>query len=263
MSLFDDNITKPQNPPSHGSAKTAEELFYEVLRRDFLSHAENERLKKLYEFNLHGGGLISLMPTLMSNDGVIVDISNVRKLFPGGVPEHPIDPYRTKNGDTIVLGEYRQKPREQITLYIENIRFAALENNMQPELLLVSVFAHELYHAYFHKEAYVPELEEPLAEFGSLLYINTLYSIKEVEKNELELMVKMIEEKTGAIRHYRLGAYLFQLTSREESLPKIIEKYKNLDLSRLSDSGDLTEVFRKYKICQTTDSLTDIFQASS
>lgn len=47
---------------------------------------------------------------------------------------------------------------------------------MRMDELLVSTLAHETMHAYFnrpgHKFAYIPTVEEPLAEFGMLLYLN-------------------------------------------------------------------------------------------
>ena len=49
-------------------------------------------------------------------------------------------------------------------------------DGMRMDELLVSTLAHETMHAYFnrprHKFAYIPTVEEPLAEFGMLLYLN-------------------------------------------------------------------------------------------
>ena len=73
--------------------------------------------------------------------------------------------------DVLILGEYvacDPKFSECIILYINNIRDACM-SGISFEHLMLAVYIHELYHAYFKSGIhYIPDVEEPLAEFGAL-----------------------------------------------------------------------------------------------
>ncbi len=80
---------------------------------------------------------------------------------------------RMRDGDSLLLGCY--KPDENVVILYPNA-MAQVENCSIMDELLVTTFAHETMHAYFnrpkHKKfPYVLFVEEPLAEFGMLLYL--------------------------------------------------------------------------------------------
>lgn len=89
--------------------------------------------------------------------------------------------------------------------------------------LLVSTLAHETMHAYFNREEhgvlpYVPTVEEPLAEFGMLLYL------KETGNSYFNWAYDDVAAKRTC---YRLGANLFdQYCKGDKSLRGYLEDYK-------------------------------------
>lgn len=98
--------------------------------------------------------------------------------------------------------------RETIELFINSIRSSAQSNNVNPEIMVVSVFIHELHHSLFHKYNPIPEIEEPLSELGALLFMNSwLYN----DDTSFKSIFESIRDKKGKpeISFYGLGADLF------------------------------------------------------
>ena len=79
--------------------------------------------------------------------------------------------------------------------------------------LLVSTLAHETMHAYFnrpgHKFAYIPTVEEPLAEFGMLLYLNDTRS---------SYYNWAYDDVSGKLTCYKYGANLMDQYLKESPL---------------------------------------------
>lgn len=111
-------------------------------------------------------------------------------------------------GDTRILGEYDPTHRT-ITLYILSIRAMASNENSSSNNLLIYVFAHEMYHAFFHESnpsgVNNPYIEEPLAEYGALLF-----SCAFLEPSKFEGILSFVEDKQDGLPHYALGATLFK-----------------------------------------------------
>lgn len=108
-----------------------------------------------------------------------------------------------------------------IELYPEEMQ-TEYEGTRMDELL-VSTLAHETMHAYFDREwhsvfPYVPTVEEPLAEFGMLLYLN------ETGSSYFNWAYDDVASKRTC---YRLGANLYdQYCEEDESLRSYLEDYK-------------------------------------
>lgn len=127
MGLFcADSIERLELPPVQGRCFTSDQLFYNILGREFLGEEETEQLHSLYQDNLSGSGLISLVGTLMEKD-IQVCISDAIQEMTLRDSDYPINPYRTEDGRVLILGEYI-KNKKQIKLYINNIRAVAQEN---------------------------------------------------------------------------------------------------------------------------------------
>ena len=261
MSQFDDDLAEREiiPEPSTDDVLTIDDLFLRVQNRFDLDNEETDTLHQFYQYHLFGDGLISLTDTLMAGKGVEVIIKNDEKELPGSV-DYPINPYIANDGRILILGEYIIKS-ETIILYINNIRLAAGENNLKSSFLLISVFAHELYHAYFHKNQYIQELEEPMAEYGSLLYVNSLRILKVVTEDSISGLTKMIQEKKDILRYYSIGSYIFQYTANNpDDYPQYIAKFKEFDLSRVQPDGNRVKEFENYQNSPDVDNLIAIFK---
>lgn len=111
-----------------------------------------------------------------------------------------------------------------IKLYPKNMA-AEYEGNKMNELLL-STLAHETMHAYFNRESrkkypYVYFVEEPLAEFGMLLYLS------EIDQNIFNWARSDVKGKTTC---YKFGDLLMDMHEAEKktdsSMRKYLEDYK-------------------------------------
>lgn len=113
------------------------------------------------------------------------------------------------------LGEYSRE-KNTITLYIGRMR--EFGNGHWTNHYLISTFAHEVMHAYFDRPGckqypYAPFVEEPLAEFGMLLYLNATrfdylnWAIDNVKSHETiyrygwDLYQQFLDGFTGLLSH--------------------------------------------------------------
>ena len=127
-------------------------------------------------------------------------------------------------GTILLLGEYLPKHpgtnHPTIVLYIKNIRKATSNTGISPASLLVNVFAHEMYHAYFQERntsgAYrpIPEVEEPLAELGALIYSYAFFN----ESSVFDNIIRFVEAKKDGLPQYSFGAWLFKKNDLFECL---------------------------------------------
>ena len=226
----------------------ADALFSKIERNNVeLTDEEEDRLKKFYDVAFSGEGLFHLIHLLSSRDGVTVSLSDKEEVINLESIDAPINPYKKKNGQVVVLGKYI-KEEDQIILFVNNIRSVAEEfkyectyyvpngpnvtetYRLKSCVILAYVLAHELYHAYFYKERYIMRYEEPLAEFGALLYMNNYchqwYNDK-VKEIVIGLRSLVAEKKQSGLECYSRGASLFNKDEKD-----LIDKYKNCDLSK-------------------------------
>lgn len=111
-----------------------------------------------------------------------------------------------------VLGEYIRKDSDgkgpKVVLYIETIRSITGNSNW----LLAEVYVHEMHHAWFDHDLSLPanhvkEVEEPITEFGMLLFMEKFDSI---ENGILfDALRHVSSKKMGMASCYGFGAYLY------------------------------------------------------
>lgn len=124
-------------------------------------------------------------------------------------------------GELLKLGEYISNEKK-IVLYPDAMRQC---DKVHFDQLLVSTFVHETMHAYFDRDGhemypYIPFIEEPLAEFGMLLFLKeTGHKFYGWAYNNVK------EEKTC----YRFGAALMERHIKEgqnSTIRQFLEQYK-------------------------------------
>lgn len=121
--------------------------------------------------------------------------------------------------NTDVLGEYKDG---NIYLYIESIT-----SYSDWEKYLKTTYIHEMFHAYFDRDTlrkYIPyyyQIEEPLAEAGTLLY---LHKTKDVD---LSWAVQNVQGKKPSLPEYAFGADLYEMWINSSfDLDTIVRNYK-------------------------------------
>ena len=247
MSIFEDNIKKPIIPDPIKKPTTnlyGETLFCRISGLDFFIDEEEEALRGFYSKTFvkgNGAGLFQLLPLITDRNGTEVMISEeVKKIV---TYDHPVNIYKS-----LLLGEYMKskddQERDRIILYINSIRSAVtqfngwLKNNKEyswPEstsnikqaaIILLDVFAHELYHAYFHSDTVknLKKYEEPLAELGGLHYLNNYYN-NDGDRKILSPLYAFVKSKE--LEEYSLGADLFT-----DNHYDLIDKYKDNTLQQ-------------------------------
>ena len=151
-----------------------------------------------------------------------------------------------------MLGAYFQQ-EDKIELYILNIRDSSNETLIPSRDLLTYVFAHELYHAFFNVVHPNPVVEEPLAEYGALLFSCAFF-----EKNVCDALLDFVKNKAKVLPHYALGAALFENNewpsciigsyqqSKKEFPKRILDEY-DAALKDYSETGNYQESIRLLK----------------
>ena len=162
----------------------------------------------------------------------------------------------------LLLGEYRsidEKFGECIILYVENIKSSSIQdvNSSEFKSLLLSTYIHELYHAYFRSgDRYEPEVEEPLAEFGTLFCMNAMACMGIVEEDDVKYYRNIVAAKKSCLPIYAFGEHIYQQHEKQSSWRmgvlldayklKIQNKQKGFSLNLLSWSpNDWGEVYKK------------------
>ena len=108
-----------------------------------------------------------------------------------------------------ILGEYFHK-RKCIHLYIENIKDCC-KSKLEIKRLLLSTYIHELYHAYFESgNRYIPEIEEPLAEFGTLFCMDAMAYMGIIAQKEVSIYHSRVNKKKKVLPIYAFGGYIFE-----------------------------------------------------
>lgn len=134
----------------------------------------------------------------------------------------------------LLLGEYRSKDEkygECIILYVENIKSSSIQdvNSSEFKSLLLSTYIHELYHAYFRSgDRYEPEVEEPLAEFGTLFCMNAMACMGIVEEDDVKYYRNIVAAKKSCLPIYAFGEHIYQQHEKQSSwrMGVLLDAYK-------------------------------------
>ena len=145
----------------------------------------------LEDILIRGGVCVIIDPRTPKNKGmrnIPSELEGARRYWKRRVEENPNDDFAKRMLDeveeeiakweeTIILGLY--SPTEKIILLFPN-NMKKVAGSKEMPMLLVSTLAHEVMHAYFDRSPletypYVYSVEEPMAEFGMLLYLKETY----------------------------------------------------------------------------------------
>lgn len=217
MSLFNDDLVSKDITLSERARFTSSWSIIDEKMNASLSEKEEIALWKAIGLHIKGKGYICY--------------SDLKRLINIIIsPEEPKD----KDTDTDILGIYETN-NDSIILYINNIRKVSKENDgIDSEILLVNVFAHELYHAYFKtKSTTIKEIEEPIAELGGLLFLFAylrVYNVRNVYIDFYKKLVKNKKEKKG-IAYYALGANLLDIFDNKKDFISAYKKVNNHPLN--------------------------------
>lgn len=125
------------------------------------------------------------------------------------------------------LGEYRHAEKKVI-LYVNNIRDCVFDEKDFVHLLYI-VYVHEMMHVYFDFNRnpddtfdYIPEIEEPLAEYGMLMTFEAMRWDYTLNMAKEYVAIKQV---CPPICYYGYGAFLFSI--KDKSLPNLVKYYKS------------------------------------
>ena len=140
----------------------------------------------------------------------------------------------------LVLGEYVDS-ENAIYIYVNNIE--AKCNTAPINRLMLAVYIHELYHAYFKSgNRYIREIEEPLAEFGALFCLEAMTVMRTAEIDDLHFYKKMVAEKKKYLPEYAFGEYIHiqHMMRKDWNMQRITQVYpislitrKSMNLSQV------------------------------
>ena len=150
------------------------------------------------------------------------ELDNARRYWKTMVEENPNDDFARKMlaevleeiaiwKQVLILGLY--EPTEKIILLFPN-NMREVASNKEMPMLLVSTLAHEVMHAYFDRTPldnypYLYSIEEPMAEFGMLLYLKETYQMEYFD---------WAKEFVGSKKScYRYGSALMEQCEKEGS----------------------------------------------
>lgn len=152
------------------------------------------------------------------------------------------------------LGLYFNNGGEsKVTLYLDTIESRAKEP-YETMLLMGQVLLHEYFHSFFFHVGVgvrypMKCVEEPMAEYGSLIVLDRVASSKgriaSIAKDALQYAIKFIEKKQlciGETAAYGFGAYLYY--RHRDDFQNLIAKYANA--SRMMDNCSKESLEYKY-----------------
>ena len=140
-----------------------------------------------------------------------------------------------------ILGEYFHKDK-CIHLYIENIKDCC-KSKLEIKRLLLSTYIHELYHAYFESgNRYIPEIEEPLAEFGTLFCMDAMACMGVIAQKEVSIYHSRVNKKKKVLPIYAFGGYIFEKHQPDLRGWKMGELLKNYKSCLKNDMLNITQL---------------------
>ena len=87
------------------------------------------------------------------------------------------------------------------------------------------------------------EYEEPLAEFGALVYMNNYYHVTRENNNAMWGLYSLVKSKTHEdIKCYSFGANLFERAKTDEYVLRVTDYYKDHDISKMNIRKALEEL---------------------
>lgn len=163
----------------------------------------------------------------------------------------------TKIFKVSLLGKYEHKngDNSRVTLYVNNIE-ACAKNSYDTMLLMGQVLLHEYFHSFYYhvgvgSKERIKCVEEPMAEFGSLVFLDSVASSESpvaiYADHSLKYALGFVKKKQkceGITAAYGFGAYIFD--KHKEDFPYLIAEYANV--SRLLDKSDEKVLEYKYLV---------------
>lgn len=130
-----------------------------------------------------------------------------------------------------VLGEYCNSQhahvKSKIYIYVNSIIKNTQGNASEIDQLMLAVYIHELYHAYFKSNTYIRELEEPLCEFGALFCLEVMTAMRIVNDNYLNYYKERVAGKKELLPEYGMGGYIYDmLGDMNNGNLKLLDLYK-------------------------------------
>lgn len=136
-----------------------------------------------------------------------------------------------------VLGEYCNSQhahvKSKIYIYVNSIIKNTQGNGSEIDQLMLAVYIHELYHAYFKSNTYIRELEEPLCEFGALFCLEVMTAMRIVNDHYLNYYKEKVAGKKELLPEYGMGGYIYDMLSDMN-----IGNLKLLDLYKTKINGN-------------------------
>ena len=159
---------------------------------------------------------------------------------------------------TMLLGEYKHKNGNdsEVILYVDNIETIAGKNPAETMYLMGQVLLHEYFHSfYFHVGIATRDrircVEEPMAEYGSLVVLDSVASsglpITTEASKTLAYTYNIVKGKQKCKGHtaaYGFGAYLYD--NHKGDYRELIAEYANV--SRLLDEHGAKALEYKYMV---------------
>lgn len=158
-----------------------------------------------------------------------------------------------------ILGKYFPSTKT-VVIYYKNINDVSRSRNIARKYLIASTYIHEMMHAYFHAFNYnavqrekISAIEEPMVEFSSLAFLDTLSKKNKDDKELKELLnntKESIENKQtsyGPIVAYGFGYYLFDNIEAKDRWEWISNYYrKHRDVHEDSAESFLISLMLKF-----------------
>ena len=162
---------------------------------------------------------------------------------------------------TILLGEYKHNngDESEVILYVDNIETLARKDPAKTMYLMGQVLLHEYFHSFYYHVGVgsrdrINCVEEPMAEYGSLVVLDSVASsglpITTEASKTLAYTYNIVKGKQKCKGHtaaYGFGAYLYD--NHKGDYRELIAEYANV--SRLLDAHGRRTLEYKYMVYPT------------
>ena len=159
---------------------------------------------------------------------------------------------------TMLLGEYKHNNGNdsEVILYVNNIETIAGKNPAETMYLMGQVLLHEYFHSFYYHVGIATRdrircVEEPMAEYGSLMALYNVATSRSPFATEASKtlaytynIVKGKQKCKGHTAAYGFGAYLYD--NHKEDYRELIAEYANV--SRLLDEHGAKALEYKYMV---------------
>ena len=141
----------------------------------------------------------------------------------------------SKGKQSIQLFGLFSPQEKKVKLFLKNIEKHAKKYGTDKSVCTIKTFIHEMFHAwnYFSsgcKERTVREIDEPMAEFGTLLFLQEITKLDPIFEpifDYAKINVHNKQDNIGKLTAYGFGYYLFSLINSKEqnTVQKLLEAY--------------------------------------